>query len=97
MCGRIAGEESKRRAADRADRMEAGRTHGRAVQGDDAVVRAAERGAVETLLLEEDVPARHEEFLLKTCAETASEVGLVPAGTGLTDGAGAILRFPVQQ
>lgn len=94
---RIAGEETKRRAADRAARMEAGRTHGRAVQGDDAVVRAAERAAVETLLLEEDVPARDEEFLLKACAETASEVELVPGGTGLTDGAGAILRFPVLQ
>ncbi|MEV0085450.1 hypothetical protein [Saccharopolyspora sp. NPDC050642] len=93
---RIAGEEIKRRAADSADRMEAGLTHGRAVQGDDSVVRAAEQGAVETLLLEDDAPPEHEAFLLKTCAETTSDVELVPAGTGLTDGAGAILRFPVQ-
>ncbi|GAA2786943.1 hypothetical protein [Saccharopolyspora taberi] len=93
---RIAGEENRRREEYNADRMRTEQAQGRAVQGGDSVVKAAEQGAVETLLLEENVPAQREASLFKSCAETTASVELVPSGVGLTGGAGAILRFPVR-
>ncbi|MBB5158458.1 baeRF2 domain-containing protein [Saccharopolyspora phatthalungensis] len=92
---RIAHEAEARRAERTAGQLAAGLAHDRAVAGHKEVARAAEMGAVETLLLESDIPASREAFLLNVCAETSAAVTLVPDGTGLTDGVGALLRFPV--
>lgn len=91
----IAGRESERGQQDAAERLEAGIPHGNAVHGDAPVVRAAEMGAVDTLLFEDGAPASREAFLLKTCAETDSEFALLPEGTGTADGVAALLRFPI--
>ncbi|GAB2741892.1 Vms1/Ankzf1 family peptidyl-tRNA hydrolase [Salinifilum aidingensis] len=92
---RIAGEHSASSAEERAEQLNAGIAHGRAVHGDAAVARAAEMGAVDTLLFEHGRPAAREDFLLKACAATGSSVDLAAEGTGMTDGVGALLRFPV--
>ncbi|WP_258016139.1 hypothetical protein [Streptomyces sp. AJS327] len=93
---RFAAEESARVAGERAGALRAGQPHEQAAEGDQPVVRAAELGAVDTLLFEEDVRVPRESLLLKTCAETSSAFGLVPGGTGLADGVGALLRFPTR-
>jgi hypothetical protein len=61
------------------------------------VDKAAEIGAVQTLLFEPGVPASREAFLLKACAQTSSAMGLVTEGTALQDGVGAVLRYPLPQ
>lgn len=91
----IAGNHSARTAESRAEQLDSGLAHGRAVQGDEAVMAAAEQGAVDTLLFEHDHEAAREALLIKTCAETGAGVDLVSTGTGLTDGVGALLRHPV--
>ncbi len=91
----VASEHSAEQAEARAEQLNAGLAHGQAVHGSDAVARAAEMGAVDTLLFEHDAPATREAFLLKACAETSAGVDLVPAGTNMADGAGALLRFPL--
>jgi ribosomal protein L7Ae-like RNA K-turn-binding protein len=91
----IAEEKSAARAEQAVDKFKSGLAHGLAVTGSQSVRHAAERGAVETLLLEEDAPASTESQLLKACADTDAEVTLVPSGTELTDGVGALLRFPI--
>ncbi|WP_198319389.1 baeRF2 domain-containing protein [Actinopolyspora erythraea] len=90
-----AEEESTRNAQARAEQLSAGLAHGQAVHGDRAVARAAEMGAVETLLLEYGTSTEREAFLLKACAETGARVDLVESGTGLAEGVGALLRFPI--
>lgn len=92
----IAERESARTAASRAEQLNAGLAHGQAVHGADAVAKAAEMGAVETLLFEHESAGSREAMLIKTCAQTGSHADLVPDGTGLADGVGALLRFPVQ-
>ena len=92
---RIADEASRKRAEQNAERLEAGLAHEQAVQGGEQVAHAAEMGAVETLLFEDGVPASREAFLLSTCAQTSSSVSVVPRGTGLAEGVGAILRYPL--
>lgn len=91
----IASDRSARDAESRAEQLDAGLAHGQAVHGDQEVAGAAEKGAVDTLLFEYDHDAAREAFLIKVCAGTSSKFGLVPTGTGLTDGVGALLRFPV--
>src|SRR5699024_1940295 len=91
----IAGRESERGQQDAAERLEAGIPHGNAVHGDAPVAKAAEMGAVDTLLFEDGAAASREAFLLKTCAETDSEFALLPEGTGTADGVAALLRFPI--
>ncbi|GAA4871694.1 hypothetical protein [Saccharopolyspora cebuensis] len=92
---RIAGEESDRSAREQHDRWSGGLAHDRAVQGHEEVAKAAEMGAVETLLFEPDTPVAREAVLLKAAARTDAEVALTTASTGLADGVGAVLRFPV--
>lgn len=92
---RIAAEESAADAEQRADRFHAGVAHDEAAQGSRPVAAAAEMGAVDTLLFEEGAAASREALLLRACAGTGSALALVPEGTGLTDGVGALLRFPV--
>ena len=56
----IAEEKSAARAEQAVDKFKSGLAHGLAVTGSQSVRHAAERGAVETLLLEEDAPASTE-------------------------------------
>jgi stalled ribosome rescue protein Dom34 len=92
---RTASDQSASDAERCTERLRAGLAHGRAVQGNEKVARAAEMGAVETLLLERGRAASREAFLLKTCAESGSAVDLVNEDAGLIDSVGALLRFPV--
>lgn len=92
---RIAKTESDRVAAEHGERFEAGLAHGNAVQGAHSVENAVRSAAVETLLLEYDRHAPDEAELLKACAQASSDAALVPEQTTLTDGVGALLRFPV--
>lgn len=91
----IAEGESTRAARSRAEDLNAGLAHSHAVLGADRVAKAAEMGAVSTLLFEHDAAAEHESSLIKTCAQTSSHVDLVESGTGLDDGVGALLRYPL--
>lgn len=91
----IAEDESTRAARSRAEDLNAGLAHSHAVLGADRVAKAAEMGAVGTLLFEHDAAAEHEASLIKMCAQTSSHVDLVERGTGLDDGVGALLRFPL--
>jgi hypothetical protein len=79
------------------DQLHAGLPHGHAVQGHQQVAKAAELGAVQTLLLEPSEPASREAFLLKVCAQTSSTLELVTEGSALQDGVAALLRFPLPQ
>lgn len=94
---RIAAEESEREGERCAGRLQAGLAHDQAAQGSSPVAAAAEMGAVDTLLFEEGATASREAFLLKACTETSSALAVVPAGTGLQDGVGALLRFPIEE
>ncbi len=80
--------------SDNAARLEAGLAHGNSAQGAERVAQAAEMAAIDTLLFEDGAEVERESSLLKACAETDSHLSLVPAGTGLPDGVGALLRFP---
>ncbi|WP_020497074.1 hypothetical protein [Sciscionella marina] len=91
----IAGEHATAGNAEHAERFNTGLAHGQAVDGNEQVAKAAELGAVDTLLYEDETPASREAFLLKVCAETGSAFGLVAKGTGMTDGVGALLRYPI--
>ncbi|GAA1206447.1 hypothetical protein [Prauserella alba] len=92
---RIAEEAGERRAHQRSEQWQKALAHDLAVQGAQSVARAAELGAVETLLLEPGAEATREAFLLKTCSQTDAGVDLVASGSELDEGVGAILRYPV--
>ena len=92
----VAVEESTRSAQSRSEQLHAGLAHEQAVRGADQVARAAEMGAVETLLLEHGVAADREASLIKMSALGSARVDLVEQGTDLTDGVGALLRFPLK-
>lgn len=91
----VAEEESARSARSRTEQLHAGLAHEQAVQGAESVSQAAEMGAVETLLLEHDVAADRETLLIKMSVQGSARADLVENGTGLTDGVGALLRFPL--
>ncbi|MGW7516179.1 baeRF2 domain-containing protein [Streptomyces sp. NPDC054796] len=91
---RIVGEKSEESARHWVSQLEEGLAHGRAAKGDPDVVKAAEMGALDTLLFEDGAKAKREALLLKVAAETSASFALVPEGTGLTDGVGGLLRFP---
>jgi hypothetical protein len=93
----IAGEQATNSSSHLTDQLHAGLAHEHAVQGHQQVAKAAEIGAVQTLLFEPGVPASREAFLLKACAQTGSALGLVSEGTALRDGVGAVLRYPLPQ
>lgn len=93
---RIATEHSASSAEHYADRLREGQSHDHAVQGRRAVMEAAERGAVDTLLFEHDRSASDEAEVLRACVETDSSFGLLPEGSEVTDGVAALLRFPVR-
>jgi hypothetical protein len=92
---RIAADEHDRQVRRYAETFGDGLSAGLATQGNESLAEAAELGAVETLLFEDGVAAAREAFLIKTCAETDARAELLAGGTGLTDGVGALLRFPL--
>lgn len=91
----IAGDHSARNAQSRQDQLNEGLAHGHAVHGGEAVAQAAEMGAVDTLLLQDEATAAREAFLIKTCAGIDSRAGLAAKDANLNDGIGALLRFPL--
>ncbi|RLL70505.1 hypothetical protein [Streptomyces sp. Z26] len=94
---RIAAHESTSDAEHRVEQLRSGLAHDRAAEGGRAVAAAAEMGAVDTLLLEDGAVAAREAFLLRHCADSSATLAVAPAGTGLKDGVGALLRFPLEQ
>lgn len=90
---RIATEHIERRLQDNASRLQEALGHQDAVQGDAQVLKAAETGALETLLLEEEAAAKRESLLLREASRTGAHLALVPQGTGLEGGSAGILRF----
>ncbi len=94
---RIAERVGSDYAAHYAEVLGDGLPHGQAATGGEKLAEAAEFGAVDTLLFEDTAPAAREAFLIKTCAETDASFELLPAGTGIADGAGALLRFPLPE
>lgn len=92
---RIAAELSDNSAAQRADQLESAKAHGLAVEGAEAVQRALEMGAVETLLLEYDRPAAGEASILAASVRTDAAASLVDSQ--VDDAVAAILRYEVPQ
>jgi hypothetical protein len=90
-----AGDESERGARRISDRLGEALAHGQAVQGHESVAYAAEIGAVDTLVFEDEAAAVREAFLLRACAATDSSFDLAQRGTDLEDGVAALLRFPL--
>lgn len=88
---RVASEVSDRRIAERREQVQQAQAHGLAGEGADAVRQAAERGAVDTVLLDHTTPAAHEAELLRACAATDADVDLFDAE--MADNVGAVLRF----
>jgi len=92
-----------RETRERLDAFYAGlREEGAVTYGETAVERAAEFGAVETLLVASSVPRATREQLASAVEDRGGEALVVPAdterGTGFADtfGVGALLRFPVE-
>ncbi|MGW8380253.1 hypothetical protein [Streptomyces sp. ODS28] len=90
---RIAGEHSAEAARHAAARVDEGLAYQRAVRGDPDVLKAAETGALDTLVFEDGTQATGEALLLKSAAETDASFALAPAGTEYPDGVGGVLRY----
>ncbi|MDO5662616.1 MAG: hypothetical protein Q4G40_07975, partial [Brachybacterium sp.] len=88
---RIAGERARDNREDVRGRFEHGTTHDLAIDGAANVARAAEMGAIDTLVLSTTSEARRESELIAAAAATGAGVGLV--SQEIADGVGAILRF----
>lgn len=82
---------------DYSETLGARRARGEATDGHGNVAAAAEIGAVDTLLFEDQSPAVREAFLLQACAGIDADFALLPAGSGITDGVAALLRFPLPE
>lgn len=91
---RIASDACAQHAAERTEQFRTAVAHLLATEGTETVGHAAQMAAVETLLLTHGQPGAGEADLLRDCAGTGADVDLVD--TTLTDGVGAILRFPLQ-
>ena len=81
----IAGEVTEARAQRNAERYEYAKAHNQIAEGTQAVARAAEMGAVETLLLDPEKHATEEAALLAASARIGAEADIFNA-----DGAGAV-------
>ncbi|WP_261623763.1 baeRF2 domain-containing protein [Nesterenkonia marinintestina] len=88
---RIAGEHAEEVIGDTHGRFEQAKAHDQGVEGSDAVAKAAQMGAVDTLVLQAEHAGQDEARLLAAAAQIDASVGLVAAE--LQDGVGAILRF----
>ena len=91
----LAGELGEQRTADLTERLEYSRAHNLAAEGAAAVARAAQMGAVETLLLEYDRPATDEGALLAAATRIDAEVGVID--TEIPDAVAAVLRFEITE
>jgi hypothetical protein len=102
MAGRVADSEEAvpaavaQRHAEILDAYRAGRAHGRAVAGLDAVRTPLDWGQVETLLIGPELPDEPGDELVAAAVEHDAEVVLVaPDDERLPDGVGAVLRYPL--
>ncbi|MDN6679907.1 MAG: hypothetical protein L0L17_09490, partial [Yaniella sp.] len=87
----IASDVANDRSQELTERYEHAAAHDQAVEGADRVARAAEMGAVETLLFEHDRSATDEAKLLGASARVDARLGLL--NTHVEDGVAAVLRF----
>ncbi|WP_150462255.1 baeRF2 domain-containing protein [Nesterenkonia ebinurensis] len=85
------------RAREQTEQFGDARANGLAVEGAEDIRRAAQLGAVDTLLLRYDAEAEDEDQLLQAAAEVDAQVALV--GAGVAGNAAAVLRYaaPVDQ
>lgn len=90
---RVASDCSAQHAAARTEQFETAAAQQLATDGAGPVGQAAQMAAVETLLFTHTQPASAEAALVSDCVRAGAEVDLVD--TELTDGVGAILRFPL--
>lgn len=95
--GALARRIAIERTREQTERFGDARANGLTVEGTEDIRRAAQLGAVETLLLRYDAAAEQEDQLLQAAAEVDAGVALV--GTGVSGNAAAILRYeaPVDQ
>ncbi|MDN6151029.1 MAG: hypothetical protein L0I91_06320 [Yaniella sp.] len=87
----IASDVANDRTQELTERYEHAAAHDQAVEGADRVARAAELGAVETLLLEYNRSAADEAKLLGASARVDAQLGLL--NTQVEDAVAAVLRF----
>lgn len=88
---RIASERSAADASRRSEEFLEANAHSLAAEGVDPVAQAADRGAVDTLLLNYNRHTGGDAELLRKCAVTDADVAL--ADTEMAQGVGAVLRF----
>ena len=89
--GTIASDVAAGHALAQTERFEEARARGRTAEGVHAVLQAAGMGAVETLLLNYDVPTTGESEIVVSCAQVDADAALIDAE--VTDGIAAVLRF----
>ncbi|GAB3259925.1 baeRF2 domain-containing protein [Arthrobacter pigmenti] len=87
----VAAEISSERARDNAERFEYARAHNLLAEGSQAVAKAAQMGAVETLLLNSEAHAVDEPALLAASTRIDARVGLTESA--MADHVAAVLRF----
>jgi len=87
----IASDFHSQRTQRYTDRFEHAREHNQAAEGVDNVLRAAEMGAVETLLLSRHRVVASEAQLLAASARVGAEIALIE--TAMQDSVAAVLRF----
>lgn len=87
----LAEDITAQRIEGNAQRYEYGRAHDTALAGAQAVSQSAEQGAVQTLLLEYNRPARNEPELVAAAVRTGAETELID--TEVEDRVAALLRF----
>lgn len=89
--GAIASDIAAGAALAQAERFEEARARGRSAEGVHAVMQAAGMGAVETLLLNYDVPTRGESEAVVSSAQVDADIALIDAP--LPGSIAAVLRF----
>lgn len=87
----IASDVANARSQELTERYEYAAAHDQAVEGADKVARAAEMGAVETLLLEHNRSAADEAKVLGASVKVDAQIGLL--NTQVEDAVAAVLRF----
>lgn len=91
----IASDVASDRAQELTERYEYAAAHDQAVEGAEQVARAAEMGAIETLLLEYNRAATYEAEILGASVRMDAQLGLIEKQ--VEDGIAAVLRFEVPE
>lgn len=93
----IASQESERAAATQTEQFAEAKAHGLAIDGAEAVARAAEMGAVGTLLLRHNQPAsdEHADEAALLHAATVGGAEVQQVDSEIADGVAAMLRFAI--